>query len=177
LRRRCLILLKLLLPGCSKNESPSAPARAVQGQAVKQKITEPDPADIEQLARREAVVLQLLKSRYPEAALSHDENDLAWLQRLVDEKSLRADQTYELQCLGAVLGQVFAATTPLKWVIIEDEVGRDLALRYPNTSVIVFPMTMISQRVEDGRDVDIVPLYRTVATQVEKLKDETDYKR
>ncbi len=65
----------------------------------------------------------------------------------------------------------------LKLVVVEDEYGRDLALQYPNTSVIVFPTTMISKRVEDGRDVDVVPIYRTVVAQVEKLKDETEYKR
>jgi hypothetical protein len=171
------MLLVVLLLGCAKKESTVPSAQTDQSQSVEQKITEPDPADIEQLAKREAVVLKLLKERYPDATLGHDEPDLEWLQRLVDDKVLRADQTYELQCLGAVLGQVFAAKTPLKWAVVKDKFGRDLALHYPNTSVIVFPMTMISQRVEDGRDVEIVPLYRTVASQVEKLKDEPDHKR
>ena len=98
-------------------------------------------------------------------------------QRLIDDKALRADQTAELQALGAVLGQVFAATTPLRWVVVEDQYGRDLALQYPNTTVIVFPMTMILKRVKDGRDVDIVPIYRTIAAQVEKMKDDPEYQR
>jgi hypothetical protein len=68
------------------------------------------------------------------------------------------------------------AKTPLKWVAVEDEFGRELALQYPNTTIIVFPMTMISKRFEDGRDVDLIPLYRTVAAQVEKLKDDTEHK-
>jgi len=96
---------------------------------------------------------------------------------LVDEKVLRHDQTYELQRLGAVLGQVLAAQTPLRWVVVEDQHGRELPLEYPNTSVIVFPVTMISKRIEDGRDVDVVPLYRTVAAHVEKLKRDAEYKR
>jgi hypothetical protein len=177
LGRWCFLLLVVPLLGCSKKESPVAPAQTDPGRSVKQKITEPDPADMDQLAKREAVVLGLLKERYPEATINHGEDDLEWLQRLVDDKALRADQTYELQCLGAVLGQVFAANTPLKWVVVEGPFGRDLALQYPNTTVIVFPMTMISKRVEDGRDVDLVPLYRTVAAQVEKMKDNPDYKR
>ena len=59
--------------------------------------------------------------------------------------------------------------SPLKWVIVEDEFGRTLALQYPKTSVIVFPLTMISKRVEDARDVDVVSIYRTVVTQVERV--------
>ncbi|WP_206107892.1 DUF3806 domain-containing protein [Paludisphaera rhizosphaerae] len=144
---------------------------------MEQKITSPGQADLDHLAEQEATVLQLLRTRYPSAVLNHDEGDLNWLQRLVDDEVLAPRQTYELQCLGAVLGQVFATKTPLKWVVVEDEYGRDLALQYPNTSVIVFPTTMISKRVEDGRDVDVVPIYRTIAAQVEKLKDETEYKR
>ncbi len=122
-------------------------------------------------------MLRLLRARFPEAKLEHGEADLRWLQRLVDEKVLRRDQTYELQCLGAVLGQVLVARTPLRWVVVEDQHSRELALEYPNTSVIVFPVTMISKRIEDGRDVDVVPLYRTVAAHVEKLKHDAEYKR
>lgn len=176
MNRSRLPLLFLLLAGCADSAPKSAP-QVTKGSPVQQKITSPGKADLDHLAEQEATVLRLLKSRYPDAALSHDEGDLNWLQRLVDEKALAPHQTYELQCLGAVLGQVFAARTPLKWVVVEDEYGRDLALQYPNTSVLVFPTTMISKRVEDGRDVDVVPIYRTVAAQVEKLKDETEYRR
>ncbi|MDR3637832.1 MAG: DUF3806 domain-containing protein [Isosphaeraceae bacterium] len=144
---------------------------------MEQKIRSPGKADLAHLAEQEATVVRLLRSRYPDATITHDESDLHWLQRLIDEKVLTPEKTYELQCLGAVLGQVFAAKTPLRWVVVEDEYGRELALQYPNTSVIVFPTTMISKRVEDGRDVDIVPIYRTVAAHVEKLKDKTEYKR
>jgi hypothetical protein len=141
------------------------------------KTSEPGQADFARLTEQEATVLRLLKSRYPDATLKHDESDLKWLQRLVDDKSLRPNQTYELQCLGAVLGQVFAAKTSLKWVVVDDEFGRTLALQYPKTSVIVFPLTMISNRVEDGRDIDVVHIYRTVTAQVEKLKDDAEYQR
>jgi len=169
-----LILIFILLPACS-DSPPNAGAN--KGASTQVKTSEPGQADLARLAEQEATVLRLLKSRYPEAALKHDEGDLKWLQRLVDDKALRPDQTYELQCLGAVLGQVFAAKTPLKWVVVDDEFGRTLALQYPKTSVIVFPLTMISKRVEDGREVDVVHIYRTVAAEVEKLKDEPEYRR
>jgi Domain of unknown function (DUF3806) len=171
-----LPVLLLLLSGCS-HSTPTATPQVAKGLPMQQKITNPGKADLAHLAEQEATVLRLLKSRYPDSTINHDERDLNWLQRLIDEKVLGPDKTYELQCLGAVLGQVFAAKTPLKWVVVEDEYGRNLALQYPNTSVIVFPTTMISKRLEDGRDVDVVPIYRTVAAQVEKLKDEAEYKR
>ena len=173
---RLRILVLMLLTGCS-DATPTEAPRTAQGSPMQQKITRPGQADLTRLAEQEATVLRLLRARHPDATLSRDESDLRWLQRLVDEKAVRPDQTYEFQCLGAVLGQVFAAKTPLEWVVVEDQFGRELALQYPDTSIIVFPMTMISKRVEDGRDVEVVPIYRTVAAQVEKLKDESEYKR
>src|SRR5262249_48730959 len=162
---RPFMLLFLVLPPAYSDTSPNAAQNAPKGVAAPQKITELANDDLAKLAEQEATVLRLLKARYPEAALKHDEGDLKWLQRLVDDKALRPNQTHELQCLGAVLGQVFAAKTPLKWVVVEDEFGRTLALQYPKTSVIVFPLTMISKRVEDGREVDVESIYRTVAAQ------------
>lgn len=171
-----VVLLVLLIAGCS-DTPPNVASSSAKSAPMEQQITVLGESDLARLAEQEATTLRLLRSRYPEATLEHDESDLQWLQRLADEKALRPDQTYELQCLGVALGQVFAARTPLKWVVVEDEFGRDLALQYPKTSVIVFPMTMISKRVEDGRDVDVVPLYRTVAAQVEKMKDDLKYQR
>ncbi len=171
-QRSWLSVLFLCLTGCTR-EAPKAASNV----AMEQKITAPTESDRKQLAERESAVLRLIQARHPDAKLIHDENDLQWLQRLVDEKTLRPNQTYELQSLGLVLGQVFVAQTPLKWIVVEDEFGRDLALQYPNTSVIVFPLTMISKRVEDGRDVEVLALYRTVVTQVDKMKDDPEYKR
>jgi hypothetical protein len=162
--------------GCSDRAQNAGPGTAYKPR-VPQKITKPTVSDLARLAEQEASVIRLLNARHPEAKLNHDEGDLRWLQRLVDEKAVGPAQTYELQCLGAALGQVFATKTPLTWVVVEDESGRDFALQYPGTSVIVFPLTMISKRLEDGRDVDLIPLYRTIVAQVEKIKDDPEYKR
>ena len=176
-RGRRLYVLFVILPlaGCSRSAPQAVPKPA--GKTMEHRISKPGEADLARLAAQEATVLRILRSRHPEAKLNHDEGDLQSLQRLVDDKVLRPDQTYELQCLGAALGQVFAARTRLEWVVVEDEFGRDLALQYPNTTVIVFPLTMISKRIEDGRDVDVVPIYRTIGAQVEKMKDDPEYKR
>lgn len=120
--------------------------------------------------------MSLLKTHYGELTLAHDESDLPLLQRLVDDKVFRSDQTYELQCLGIALGQVFVEQTPLEWVMVEDEYGRDPALQYPNTTVIVFPLTMISKRVEEEREVDVAALFRTIKNHVEEMKDDPKFK-
>jgi hypothetical protein len=124
------------------------------------------------LEKQESVVLKLIRSRYGEdVTLKHTRTDFPVLQKLIDEKALRPDQTYELQCLGIALGQVFASETPLRWVMVEDEYGRDPALQYPDTTIILFPLTMISKRVEQGREVDIADIFRGTMDLVAKTNE------
>jgi hypothetical protein len=81
----------------------------------------------------------------------------------------RSDQTYELQSLGIVLGQVLADSSELSWVTVKDEWGADPALRYKTTTVLIFPLTMISKRVEGQQHVSVQALYDITLAQLEKL--------
>jgi hypothetical protein len=58
----------------------------------------------------------------------------------------------------------------MEWIMVEDEYGRDPAVRLPNTTIILYPMTMISKRIERGEKVDVFELYNSAAAQVEALK-------
>ena len=142
-----------------------------------QKVTALTPADSGHLREQEAAVLVLLRKRYGNVALKHSEADHELLQRLIDDKALAPTQTYELQCLGVVLGQVFSSRTPFHWVMVEDQYGRDPALEYPNTTVIIFPLTMISKRVEDGREVKVASIYRAVLQRAQEIKADPSYRK
>jgi len=99
------------------------------------------------------------------------------LQRLQDDKVLQSGQARELECVGIVFGQVLAAQTPLRWITVKVQGERVLALQYPNTTVIVFPGSMIAKRVNRGEEVEFVSLYRATVAQVERMKDDPEYKR
>jgi hypothetical protein len=60
-------------------------------------------------------------------------------------------------------------TWDLLGVMVSDEHGRDAAIRFKNTSVILYPLTMISKRIERGDAVDVFDLYNTLAAEAEKL--------
>jgi hypothetical protein len=139
---------------------------------VDQQITAPTEDDILDLARRVALVSQLAKQHLGRP-LERDDSDLDALQGLLDAGVPAASETFQLQCLGIVFGmRVIAAVEGLDWAMVEDEYGRDPALRYQTTSLLVFPMTMISKRIEAGDEVDVRELFEGVCTQIEALKDE-----
>ncbi len=81
-----------------------------------------------------------------------------------------ADETWKLQALGIVLGDVLATVTGAHWVEAVDEAGTDPALRFGGPDDVAFPMTMISKRVEAGQDVDVLELFRVVATGIEEAR-------
>jgi len=97
-------------------------------------------------------------------------DDLAVLQRLLDERVVAHDDELGLQSLGVVLGDVMERTLPLRWVTLEDEVGKSRALRYRDTRTLFFPVTMISKRVMADERVRVRELYDEVAAEVERLQ-------
>src|SRR5690348_11663379 len=97
-----------------------------------QTFTQPTTADSERLRSQCAVVNTILAEHYPGTSLNGTTADLALLQRILDDRRLRPDQTYELQSLGIALGEAMANETGLHWIMVEDEYGRDPALQYEN---------------------------------------------
>jgi hypothetical protein len=153
------------------SEAPPAPlvARETTGPAHT-KIISPTAAELARIQEQTAVAERLAKAHGSE--LHGTLADLHALQSLVDAKVLSRTQTYELQSLGIALGRVMVNNSSLVWVTVEDEYGRDPALNVPGTSVLLFPLTMISKRVEQNRDVPLEALYKTTVANAERMAAE-----
>jgi hypothetical protein len=133
-------------------------------------LTNPTESDLEGLAKQLAFTRQIVKQRFG-LALPSGVSALNAIQRLLDEKVFSADQTWELQALGVVLGTVLVdEVTGLDWAIVDDEYGRDPTLRYRDTSIQINVLTMISKRVEDGAPVDVWEIFRGVVSALADLK-------
>lgn len=87
------------------------------------------------------------------------EEKLALLQRLIDTRKIRPDQQRELQALGTVLGEVLADEYRLSWVVYRDDVGRSRGLQVGDTRQVIFPLTMISRRIEADARADVKAIY------------------
>ena len=135
-----------------------------------QKIRPLTDADKKRLRDQRAVVEKFLgdedsRQKYQTAA-----GKLGTIRAILQSNIFKPSQTYELQCLGIVLGDAFVQELKMEWVMVEDDHGRDPAVRLPGTSIILFPLTMISKRVERGEKVDVFDLFNGVAAKVDEVQ-------
>lgn len=83
------------------------------------------------------------------------EGKLYLLQGILKNGYYKKDETVELQTLGYCLGEMLNEMLHTHWVKVIDDIGTDYAIRYKDSSIILFPITMISKRVEKDEIVDI----------------------
>ena len=138
------------------------------------KFTELMKADVARLEEQRSVVATAAQQRYGTPGLTKTKADVAVLQRLLDDRAFAKSQTYELQCLGVVLGDVFASELPLRWVMVTDEYGTDPTLRFRDTTLQMNALTMISKRVEKNEAVDVSGLLDRAREQLAELEGKTD---
>jgi hypothetical protein len=94
------------------------------------------------------------------------EGKLYLLQGILDQKFYSKDETMELQSLGITFGDALLQKLGLEWMEVEDEYGIDPALSQKNTSVLLFPLTMISKRIENDEEINIVELFNGICDAV-----------
>lgn len=86
--------------------------------------------------------------------------DLTLLQQIVDRDLMSEKDVEGLQALGAVMANVMIADVPsLEWKIYLDRVGRSRALCVKNSEECLFPITMLSRRMEVGLRPDVKKVY------------------
>ena len=139
---------------------------------MQQKIEAPNDEDIDYIARM-IIYAASIAEEICGAELDGGLEDLSTLQRIIDANWIEKEATQALQALGLAFGKVFANHNPdYDFCMVEDEYGRDPALRYRETSLLAFPQTMISKRIEDGESVDIRHMYDGLQAQLARLRDE-----
>lgn len=159
-----LFAVPLSITGCA-HEKYAVKTEFVD--ATPRKISGLTAADKEQLQAQRAVVERLIadpnsREKYKTAA-----GKLGTINAILNAGAFKPDQIYELQCLGIVFGDALVQELKVEWVMVEDEYGRDPALRVPGSSGLTFPLTMISKRVERGEKVDVFALYDAAADTIE----------
>lgn len=95
---------------------------------------------------------------------------LALVDTILTSGWVMPNETWKLQSLGVALGDALAEHMALRWVAVEDEYGRDPALQDGSTSLKLYPLTMISKRVEDGEEPKAGELFLALRRKVEDVR-------
>jgi hypothetical protein len=105
------------------------------------------------------------------------EGKLRLLETIIRENWVEPNETWKLQSLGITFGDALAQKLNMQWVTVEDEYGRDPALQDPGTTIILFPLTSISKRIERGEAVNVRELFEDACRTVARLRAELPHHR
>ena len=108
--------------------------------------------------------IEQLANRLGRNLSGEEDRDLDTLQRIIDDRLIATDDTLSLQAMGVVLGDLLADRLDMAWVVYRDRIGRSRALRYRETEVYLFPITMISRRQEAGNNRSVRSIYNEAVT-------------
>ena len=143
-----------------------APLTAAKKPAI---ITELSWMDQSRMEKEINSITELAKSKTGNN-IRRDLSDLDTLQRIINNEFIKTDDYEKQQALGVVLGNVMLADFPntFEWKIYEDELGRSRALCVRRTSDCLFPVTMLSRRMEVGLNPDVKKIYDEAIMLMEK---------
>ncbi len=100
------------------------------------------------------------------------DNDLAVLQRLLDDGIVGQEQVAQLQAMGFVLGELLKSERGLIWTVYIDRYGRSRALQVPGFEKdFIFPVTQISRKAEVGIRVDVRKAYADLEQAIEDIRN------
>lgn len=130
-------------------------------------IEAPNEADTTELAWKLIHADEIL-ARFGQA-FDASEDDLERLQEVLDSKTIEAEARYSLESLGIAFGRIFLENHEgFDWWMVSDEIGRDPAIRYRRSSLLIFPQSMLWKRIEDGEEVDVRELYESLCEHIEE---------
>lgn len=96
------------------------------------------------------------------SSLRSDLSDLDTLQRIIDKGLIKQNDYANQQAMGVVMARVFLADFPqtLEWKVYRDSAGRSRALCAKGTQECLFPVTMLSRRMEVGSTPNVRKIYQ-----------------
>lgn len=130
-------------------------------------------SDLEKLAKQLQFATQQLQAAIGVFEFNGTVDDLAWIQQGLDSGEI--EHITDLQCLGVPFGQVIINSQPhFKWWMLEDDLGITPCIRYRQTDLVIFPLTLISKRIEQDEPVDVSALYTDLITRIAPLRQKLD---
>lgn len=122
------------------------------------KISELNWMDRSYLSKQKAAIDELGRSNFG-TPVRGNITDLQLLQRIINKGLISHSDSQTLQALGAVMGDIFISEHELSWRVYEDDLGRSRAVCVEDSEYCLFPITMLSRRMEVGIIPDVKQIY------------------
>jgi hypothetical protein len=104
-------------------------------------------------------------------AFSGNLHDLVSIQVAVDALALDSDSIDLARALGLAFGRVVIVNNAgYDWWVVEDEHGRDICVRFRETSLAAFPGEMFANRFEDREPIDVNGLYEGLVAALDEVR-------
>lgn len=98
------------------------------------------------------------------------ESKLRLLSTIIRSNWIARNEIQKLQCLDIAFGDALVQQMGLEWVAVVERRGRVSALRDPQTGSMLYPRTVISQRLEQGQPVEVVDLFIAACDKIEEVR-------
>ena len=135
---------------------------------AEQTITSLSESDDVTFLQRRTLITQYLN----EESLEKFENPVGKLgavHAILEGGILAPYEQSDFEALGIIIGDTYVQDMGFHWVVVIDELGKDYAVRYEETTVIIFPISMIEKRIRRGEIIDVFDLYNGIASEAEIL--------
>jgi hypothetical protein len=132
------------------------------------RLNELSPEDQARLQRGRVLIQRYLADDDSRAKYLTAPGKLGTLRAIMKIEPLHPAKRDLLEAMGVVLGDTFVQDMGFRWVAIENESGRHVAIRYRRTNIFLYPLTIISDHVRRGERFDALDLYNDLAADVEE---------
>jgi hypothetical protein len=127
--------------------------------------------DKQYMADQIASIDDLARRNFGRYITGQKDNDIAVIQRLLDDAVVKPSDVKPLQAMGIILGSLLASERGLKWIVYIDAVGRSRALQVTGFDKdFIFPTTQISRKVEVGNKVNVEEIYRILEQSITDIR-------
>ena len=165
LNRPASVLIVFLLLLCS-NPTHAEPWRTEPISPIVKNSMEAQRQSIDDLVRR----------HFGRQLNGQKDNDIALIQRLLDENIVTSKDVRQLQSMGLILGQILKSQRGLSWIIYIDKYGRSKALQLTGfEKEFIFPVTQISRKAEVGIRVNVAKVYQELEQAVIDIRNKPPF--
>lgn len=111
------------------------------------------------LARQRTLINEVTRDKYAKP-FRNDTRDIALLQRLIDDEIIPIDEKKMLQAMGVILGDLYVKNNKyLDWQVYKEKDIWSHAVCAKGTKDCLFPITMLSRRIELGVKPNVANVY------------------